>query len=89
MTKDAIPYLCGGTFLTQVIRARTNRKTPTDYTGEQKESLTENETFRRLISIYRPEDFNPNGDSLKTYTTGYKTCAKEYREYLIKYVNGT
>ena len=82
MTKDAIPYLCGGTFLTQVIRARANRKTPTDYTEGRKESLTENETFRRLISIYRLEDFDPGGDSLKTYTTGYKTCTKEYRDYL-------
>lgn len=82
MTKDAIPYLCGGTFLTQVIRARANRKTPTDYTEGQKESLTENETFRRLISIFRLEDFDPGGDSLKTYTTGYKTCTKEYRDYL-------
>lgn len=82
MTKDAIPYLCGGTFLTQVIRARANRKTPTDYTEGQKESLTENETFRRLISIFRLEDFDPGGDSLKTYTTGYKTCTKEYRNYL-------
>lgn len=82
MTKDAIPYLCGGTFLAQVIRARANRKTPTDYTNGQKESLTENETFRRLISIFRLEDFDPGGDSLKTYTTGYKTCTKEYRDYL-------
>lgn len=82
MTKDAIPYLCGGTFLTQVIRARANLKTPTDYTEGRKESLTENETFRRLISIYRLEDFDPGGDSLKTYTTGYKTCTKEYRDYL-------
>ena len=82
MTKDAIPYLCGGTFLTQVIRARANRKTPTDYTEGQKERLTENETFRRLISIFRLEDFDPGGDSLKTYTTGYKTCTKEYRDYL-------
>ena len=82
MTKDAIPYLCGGTFLAQVIRARANRKTPTDYTNGQKESLTENETFRRLISIFRIKDFDPGGDSLKTYTTGYKTCTKEYRDYL-------
>ena len=57
MTKDAIPYLCGGTFLAQVIRARANRKMSTDYTEGQKESLTENETFRRLISIFRLKDF--------------------------------
>ena len=45
MTKDAIPYICGGTFLAQVLRARANRKTPTDYTNGQKESLSESETF--------------------------------------------
>lgn len=82
MTKDAIPYICGGTFLAQVLRARASRKTPTDYTNGQKESLSESETFRRLISIYRLKDFDPGGDSLKTYTTGYKTCTKEYRDYL-------
>ena len=82
MTKDAIPYICGGTFLAQVLRARANRKTPTDYTNGQKESLSESETFRRLISIFRLEDFDPGGDSLKTYTTGYKNCTKEYLDYL-------
>ena len=82
MTKDAIPYICGGTFLAQVLRARANRKTHTDYTNGQKESLSESETFRRLISIYRLKDFEPGGDSLKTYTTGYKNCTKEYLDYL-------
>ena len=82
MTKNAIPYLCGGTFLTQIIRAKAKRRTHMDYTEGQKEKLTESEIFRRLISIFHLEDFDPGVDSLKTYTTGYKTCTKEYRNYL-------
>lgn len=33
-------------------------------------------------NIHTLKDFEPGGDSLKTYTTGYKNCTKEYREYL-------
>ncbi len=81
MSKPAIPYLCGGTFLTQLIRANAQKRTNTDYTNGLKESLTENETFRRLISIFHLGNFHSNGDSLKTYTSGYKRCTQNHATY--------
>lgn len=73
MTKEAIPYLCGGTFLCQVLRARKVLKSCTDHTKSQKESLSERNTFERLISIFQLRDFI-GGPSLKTYTSKYKKC---------------
>ncbi|MEG2483686.1 MAG: hypothetical protein RSA80_09610 [Lachnospiraceae bacterium] len=73
MEKENTPYLCGGTFLTQILRARKELTTSTDHKKGQKESLSEQETFRRLISIYQLSDFL-GGTSLKTYTSKYKNC---------------
>ncbi|WKY46093.1 hypothetical protein Q5O14_08370 [Eubacteriaceae bacterium ES2] len=73
MANEKIPYLCGGTFLTQVLRARPDLSTATEHTNGQKENLSEQETFRRLISIYQLSDF-PSCTSLKTYTSKYKKC---------------
>ncbi len=73
MANGAIPYLCGGTFLCQVLRARNDLATATAHTKRKKENLSEQETFRRLISIYQLKDFY-GGTSLKTYTSKYKSC---------------
>lgn len=73
MASESIPYLCGGTFFTQLLRARPVLTTSTEHTKEHKESLSEQETFRRLISVYQMKDFI-NCSSLKTYTSQFKTC---------------
>lgn len=52
MEKTTIPFLCGGTFFAQILRARRLRKSPAELAKGQKESLSEPELFRRLISIY-------------------------------------
>lgn len=80
MKTEAVPYLCGGTFLCQVLRARNELKTSTEHTKCQKETLTEQETFRRLISIYQLNDFFSN-TSLKTYTSRYKACGDSLLAY--------
>lgn len=80
MANKAIPYLCGGTFLCQVLRSRNNLTTATDHTMSQKENLSEQETFRRLISIYQLRDFH-GGTSLKTYTSRYKSCQDSLTAY--------
>lgn len=75
MADKSIPYLCGGTFLTQVLRARLPVTTATDHINSKKECLPEQEVFRRLISIYQMKDFNAyEGDSLKTNTSNFKSC---------------
>ena len=73
MANEKTPYLCGGTFLTQILRARKELTSSTEHTNGQKENLSEQETFRRLISIYHLSDFC-GGTSLKPYTSKYKSC---------------
>lgn len=69
------PYLCGGTFLTQILRVTERTTTSTDHTKGQKESLPEREVFRRLLSIYRLGDFPSDvGGSIKTYASQFKGC---------------
>lgn len=80
MENTRAPYLCGGTFLTQILRARKELSTSTGHTKGQKESLSEQETFRRLISIYQLTNFH-GGTSLKTYTSKYKKCTDSLVAY--------
>lgn len=80
MKNGAIPYLCGGTFLCQVLRARNDLATAAEHVKSKKENLSEQETFRRLISIYQLKDFYSD-TSLKTYTSVYKSCKKSLTAY--------
>lgn len=80
MTKKTIPYLCGGTFLCQLLRARKPLVTANEHMNNVKESISEQETLRWLISIYQLSGFY-GGASLKTYTSKYKSC----KESLIAY----
>ncbi len=80
MANSTIPYLCGGTFLCQVLRARNQLKTATAHKTGQKESLSERETFKKLISIFQLNDFD-GGTSLKPYTSQYKSCSNSLLEY--------
>ena len=41
MENTTIPFLCGGTFFTQVLRSRKRKKSPAELTKGQKESLSE------------------------------------------------
>lgn len=75
MANESIPYLCGGTFLAQVLRARLPLTTAADHINSKKECLLEQEVFRRLISIYQLKDFCAYaGDTLKRYTSDFKSC---------------
>ena len=80
MDNKTTPYLCGGTFLTQILRARKDLASSTEHTNGQKESLSEQETFRRLISIYQLSNFY-GGTSLKPYTSKYKSCTDSLAAY--------
>ena len=80
MAKEKTPYLCGGTFLTQILRVRKELTSSAEHTNGQKESLSEQETFRRLISIYQLSDFF-GGTSLKPYTSKYKSCTDSLVAY--------
>ena len=75
MADGVITYLCGGTFFAQVVRAKISSTTPADHIDGKKESLPEQEVFRRLISIYQLKDFGAYaGGSLKTNASNFKSC---------------
>lgn len=78
MEKHSDCYLCGGTFLAQLLRFRRSKITPNEYVKGEKESLSEQEMFRRLISIFQLSEFVVyiDSDSLKTNTSSYKRCKK-------------
>ncbi|MBS5519210.1 MAG: hypothetical protein KHX13_02565 [Acidaminococcus intestini] len=82
MENTSIPFLCGGTFFTQVYRSRKGKKTANEHAKGQKESLSEPELFRRLISIYQLTDFRPEINTLKSYTTFFKRCQQNQDNFI-------
>lgn len=82
MENTSIPFLCGGTFFTQVYRSRKGKKTANEHAKGQKESLSEPELFRRLISIYQLTDFRPEISTLKSYTTFFKRCQQNQDNFI-------
>lgn len=71
---EITPYLCGGTFLTQLIEAGRPKKTAREHASGQKESHREHDVFRWLISVYQREEYTEAGNTLKTYASQYKKC---------------
>ena len=82
MTNNDNPYLCGGTFLAQILRARKSSELSAYYNRNKKESLSEQETFRRLISIYHMAEFS-SCSSLKTYTSQFKSCTNSLESFAL------
>ena len=76
------PYLCGGTFLAQILRARKSSELSAYNNRNKKESLSEQETFRRLISIYHIAEFS-SCSSLKTYTSQFKSCTNSLESFAL------
>lgn len=73
MANGTVPYLCGGTFFYQILRAKKPSATATEHTKGKKDSLSEPETLRRLISIYQLVDFL-DCSSLGPNTSSFKSC---------------
>lgn len=77
-----IPYLCGGTFFSQLLRVIERTTTSNERIKGQKENLREQDVFRRLISIYRLVDMSSDaGDTSKTYASQFKKCQKSLATY--------
>lgn len=78
--------LCGGVFLTVLLKSKVGRIKGSDGT---KINLLEQEVFRRLVSIYQLSNFEPNDfENFKTYTSRYKTCKKDIT-FVIKATNSS
>lgn len=82
MENKTIPYLCGGTFFTLLLKARKATKSPNELVKGQKESFSEQNLLMRLISIYRSTDFYQGGDTPKTYTSDFKRCKKNINSFI-------
>lgn len=77
-----IPYLCGGTFLTQVLRVTERTTKPTDRLNGKKEDIHDQDVFRRLLSVYRLVNLPaPAGDTQKTYASDFKQCKDSKAAY--------
>lgn len=79
---EITPYLCGGTFLTQLIETGHPRKSPKEHASGKKESHPEHEVLGWLIAVYRRDKYHPTGDSLKTNTSQYKRCQKSLASFI-------
>lgn len=82
MAQSNIPFLCGGTFFAQLVKVKKRTTASSDYLNGQKESLSEPELFRRLISVYQLSDFNSAGNTLKTYASDFKKCNKNHDSFI-------
>lgn len=77
MENACIPFLCGGTFFCQLLRARKDTKSPAEYRQGKKESLSEPEMFRRLIEIFQLKEVFSANSSLKTNASEFKHCKND------------
>lgn len=82
MENTCIPFLCGGTFFCQLLRARKNTKSPTEYRQGKKESLSEPEMFRRLIEIFQLEKVYNANSTLKTNASEFKHCKNDETAFI-------
>lgn len=74
--------LCGGTFLTLLLRARRQRYAARRNAAGENDGLSDSEFFEGLIKVAFPDFASPAGRSFKTYTTQYKQCKLASNEYL-------
>lgn len=79
---ETAPYLCGGTFLTQLIEAGHPKKSAREHASGQKESHREHDVFRWLISVYQRKEYTEAGNTLKTYASQYKKCQKSHATFI-------
>lgn len=76
MASPIIPYLCGGTFFTQIVRAKKKFISPSGYLKEQKEKFSEKSLFRELINIFQLKDLELSDSTYKTNASNFKSCKK-------------
>lgn len=82
MENKKLCYLCGGTFLVQLLGICHSQSKANDYIKGQKKIFAEREVFRRLLLIFNlNEVFIPDDKSLKTCTSEYKNCKKSLDSY--------
>lgn len=76
------PYLCGGVFLTQLMKARKPRAGVREHYAGDSDGLSDPETMLAFIKVMSPDFTVPAGQTFKENTSSYKNCRKNSGTYL-------
>ena len=82
MPEQSIPYLCGGVFLTHLLKAHPSRKGVREHYMGEHDGLSDPETMLAFIQVMSPDFTAPVGGAFKESTSSYKNCRKECGTYL-------
>lgn len=82
MPEQSIPYLCGGVFLTHLMKAHPSRKGVREHYMGEHDGLSDPETMLAFIQVMSPDFTAPAGGTFKENTSSYKNCRKECGTYL-------
>ncbi len=75
MNKQAIPYLCGGTFFTLILEARKPRRKARERYDGGSDGLNAPDVMIGLINVVDKDGFpSDDGKVIKKVTTQFKTC---------------
>lgn len=76
------PYLCGGVFLTYVMKARKQRAGVREHYMGESDGLSDPDLFFDLIKIMNPSAVKHASKTFKENTSSYKNCRKNSGAYL-------
>src|SRR5574344_1028697 len=82
MPNQSIPYLCGGVFLTRLMKARPSRNGVREHYMGDHDGLSDPETRLAFIKATSPDFTVPAGNTFKENTSSYKNCRKNCGIYL-------
>ena len=82
MPEQSIPYLCGGVFLTHLMKAHPSRSGVREHYMGERDGLSDPETMLAFIQVMSPDFTVPAGGTFKENTSSYKNCRKECGTYL-------
>ena len=82
MPEQSIPHLCGGVFLTHLMKARPSRNGVREHYLGEHDGLSDPETMLAFIKVMSPDFTAPAGGTFKENTSSYKNCRKECGTYL-------
>ena len=76
------PYLCGGVFLTQLMKARPARNGVRGRFAGDHDGLSDPEMVLAFIKVMNPDFSAPAGNTFKENVSSYKNCRKNCGTYL-------
>lgn len=81
MSDKPIYRLCGGTFFSLLLQARKSKRSANDHKSGYKDDFDEKSMLAALIKVAFPM-FDPGtGDTMKTYTSKYKSCTSSVENF--------